>query len=171
MGVEMKTNQRFKSRMNRQRGFATVEAIPVLLVFVILLAYSFGMFGVIHTGILNSISARNYAFETFRNRSNVTYFRDNRDSSFFSYRAVGTRIHGTTGEGFQRTNTDFRATERSLRVGFGDLQPDGSRNNINLHNELIYEQIQDGVENNTVGVSPVWVKTQYGMCINAACGD
>ncbi len=55
---------------------ATIEMLPMMFIFIFLFSYTLGAFGIIHTGIKNSISARAYAFETFRNRSNLVYFRD-----------------------------------------------------------------------------------------------
>ncbi|MDX9731146.1 MAG: hypothetical protein RBT63_05190 [Bdellovibrionales bacterium] len=167
-----------KSVLQNEKGIATVETIPLLLLFVILLSYSMGAFGVIHTGILNSIAARAYAFETMRNRTNVTYFRDNKPITSPDEKAhyirIGNRIHGILQEKRPGdpapNNINFRATERPLRVGFGGVANDGSRQNPTLHNETLFEQVVDGVQTQ-VGVSPVWVMTQYGICLNVRCGD
>lgn len=171
----MKNRRRLR---NDERGLATVETLPLLLVFVILLAYSFGSFGIIHTGILNSIAARTYAFETMRNRSNVTYFRDNVRPGvgleLLHFGRVGARIHGIRQE--QRpgdpapSDAGFRATERPLRIGFGGIPADASRETPLIHNQRIFESVIEGAPT-TVGVSPVWIMTQYGMCINAKCGE
>ncbi|RME18011.1 MAG: hypothetical protein D6797_01290, partial [Bdellovibrio sp.] len=71
MGVNMK-----KEKRTNQKGLATVEALPLLVIFVILLSYALGTWGVVHTAILSSIGARAYAFETFRNRTNLIFHRD-----------------------------------------------------------------------------------------------
>lgn len=59
---------------NNQKGLATIEALPLVVVFVVLITYGLGLFGFVHTAILHSIGARTYAFETFRNRTNVSFF-------------------------------------------------------------------------------------------------
>lgn len=163
--------------LDNENGMATIETVPLLLVFVILLAYSFGSFGVIHTGILNSIAARTYAFETFRNRSNVTYFRDSGgDNSVIQplhFRRHGNRIHGIQQETRPgdppASNASFKSTERPLRVGFGGIPVDSSRNTESIHNEQIFSGVLEQRQTQ-IGVSPVWVMTQYGICINAQCG-
>lgn len=154
-----------------------METIPLLVIFIILLAYSFGTFGVVHTGIINSIAARTYAFETMRGRTNVTYFRDNVHDgevpALLHFARRGNRIHGIRqeikpGDGAPGDN-GFYATERPLRVGFGGIPADASRNTASIHNERVFSDVQDQVQTQ-IGVSPVWVMTQYGICINAACG-
>lgn len=168
----MKTASRV---LKNEKGLATVETIPLLLVFVILLAYSFGSFGIIHTGILNSIASRTYAFETIRNRTNTTYFRDNLiganppDGAREHYKVIGNRIHGVKQEG-DNSLSSFRATERPLRIGFGGIPADQSRQTASIHNQTVFTGIQEKVQTQ-IGVSPVWIMTQYGLCIDAKCGD
>jgi hypothetical protein len=174
--MDVKVKQK-NSLLKNEKGLATVETVPLLLVFVILLAYSFGSFGVIHTGVLNSIAARTYAFETFRNRANVTYFRDSggNDSSIarLHFKRLGNRIHGIQQEvrpGEPAADeAAFKSTERPLRIGFGGIPADASRNTASIHNERVFSDV--GEQRQTqVGVSPVWVMTQYGICITAQCG-
>ena len=172
-----KAKSQTQSVLKNEKGLATVETIPLLAIFVILLAYSFGSFGIVHTGILNSISARTYAFETMRGRTNVTYFRDNvrpgaaLDASHFLRK--GNRVHGIRqevrpGDGAQG-NDGFYPTERPVRIGLGGIPGDASRNTASIHNERVFTDVQEQVQT-SVGVSPVWVMTQYGMCLNATCG-
>ena len=59
--------------LQNEKGMAALEIIPIVIIVVLLLSFSFGFFGVIHTGILNSMAARNYAFETFNHRSDLRY--------------------------------------------------------------------------------------------------
>lgn len=155
--------------LRNSKGIATVETLPLLLVFVILLAYGLGSFGVIHTGILNSIAARTYAFETFRNRTNTVYFRER--GALQHYQRMGGRVHGISNEAEPSADLGFRATARPLRVGFGGLAPDPSANSAEVHERLHGASgVVDGVQT-SLGVSPVWIKTQYGLCIDARCGD
>lgn len=147
-----------------------METIPLLVIFLLLLAYSFGSFGVIHTGILNSIAARTYAFETMRSRSNVNYFRDIPGAANMHYTRYGNRVHGIKQENPGSDQNNFRATERPLRMGFGAIPSDPSRNTATIHNERIFTDVREQVQTQ-VGVSPVWVMTQYGICLNARCGD
>lgn len=56
--------KRQRSSINNEKGMAVLEMIPILVVFVLFINFSLGFFGAIHSGILNSIASRNYAFET-----------------------------------------------------------------------------------------------------------
>ena len=56
MKTQMKANA-----LKNQRGMATIEVLPLLLVFLMLFSYTLGAFGIIHTGIMHSISARSSA--------------------------------------------------------------------------------------------------------------
>jgi hypothetical protein len=128
-----------------------------------------GYFGIVHTGIKNSISARAYAFETFRSRTNLVYFRDNSTANAaVQYSRVGNRTHGIVSE--MRSDTDLRfvATERPIRVGL-PIAPDASRNDPSVHNYKIHT-ISPGKRNQLHSASPVWVTVQYGICLNAICG-
>lgn len=145
---------------------ATLEVLPLILVFVLLFAYTLGSFGVIHTGIMHSISARTYAFETFRNRTNLWYFRDQAGRERVVYRDHGNRFHGIMPEGNREGR--WQATERALRMGM-PIESDGSRSDLALHNERVHT-VADGKRNQTVGVSPIWITVQYGICMNVTCG-
>lgn len=152
---------------------ATIETIPLIIVFVVLLCYEFGVFGVIHTGIMQSMSARAYAFETFRNRANVTYFRDTSGRGFREFKNVGNRTHGIASEA--RTDadtTDGIAAERPLRVGIPMAADEASRRDLERHNTKSFNEpgLQSGKRNERIEISPVWIKVQYGMCLNARCG-
>lgn len=74
-------------------GFAALEVVAIFAVVMILFNFGLGFFGVIHTGILKSIAARNYAFETYRFKSNLDFFwREGQDSNMISkYRLFGNR--------------------------------------------------------------------------------
>src|SRR5580698_8297875 len=74
------------SRLRNQNGMAMIEAVPLIVIFVMLLSFGMGFFGIVHTAILNSIAARAYAFETFRDRTNLNYYRED-----------GSALDGTVG--------------------------------------------------------------------------
>ncbi len=57
-------------------GMAVREMIPVMIVIVIVLRYTYGFFGVLQSATIQSIAVRNYAFETFRHRSRLSYLRE-----------------------------------------------------------------------------------------------
>lgn len=149
---------------------ATIESLPILIIFVMLIAYMLGSFGIIHTGILHSLAARTYAFETFSHRANLTYFRDDPNSPVFHFGKIGTRYHGVAPEVYNVDADGYgQPTQRSISM----VMTTGLRSekNANVHNNL-NSQVRDGVRvKETAAVNPVWIKVQYGICINAACGD
>lgn len=165
-------------------GFAALEVVAIFAVVMILFNFGLGFFGVIHTGILKSIAARNYAFETYRFKSNLDFFwREGQDSNMISkYRLFGNRFHGVTSEN-QRANEDWVATARPISFvsSFGGTNNDGedmSRTPAEdtqaaLHNEQIFRIKDDGnpllEEKDQYQAFPVWIRPVYGMCINATC--
>lgn len=78
-----------------QNGMATLESLPLLVIFTFLMSYGMGLFGAIHTGILQSIAARTYAFETFRNRSHLLIYRENISGLYYPLHTgnFGMRYH------------------------------------------------------------------------------
>jgi hypothetical protein len=155
--------------LKNQNGTAMVEVVPLLVIFVLLINFALGFFGVIHAGILNSIAARNYAFETFRNRAVLNYLRDISDSDDVTYRREGFRFHGIKKEGVR--GSEWVATTRPIK--FTDTNqlddPLGSQSDHNQGLRRIAEgqRVSDaGLED---GVNPVWVRTMYGICLNAKC--
>lgn len=157
-----------KSRIGNEKGLALLETIPILVVFIIILAYGLGFFGVIHTGILNSISARAYAFETFRNRANLVYFRDRITDvpNHFAYK--GSRFHGIKSE-VQAGDTDLiYATKRELAMG--REQPDVGTSEGD-HNTKIPFTAEPRFRKGVAESSPAWIMVGYGICIDAGCGD
>jgi hypothetical protein len=173
--------------MLNQKGMATIEMIPILIIFLVLINFTLGFFGLIHSGILNSIAARNYAFETFSNRTDLNYIRDTgvskADWAQSYYSKVGYRYHGVITEGAPSDgsgNSSWYVTERTIRftdintgIDNPQIQDSASRNRM-------VAQISDNGKASTVfsgqtvdegnaGLSPVWVKTLYGICMNSQC--
>ena len=144
-----------------------IETIPILVVFTLLIGYGLGFFGVVHTGILNSIASRTYAFETFRNRTNLEYFRDREAGPKHLYTNVGNRVHGINDESAQAGELDVIATTRKLDFRTEDNE---SEANIQDHNERIFD-IRERNRQGGVEASPVWIMISYGICIDAQCGD
>ncbi len=144
---------------------ATLEALPLLIVFMVLFAYALGSFGVIHSGILNSIAARNYAFEIFRHRTNLAYLRSNTPNAMY-YTDIHNRVHAITSEHVSEDDRFF-ATERRIAMGLNTSVL--NRDTPDVHNNQIYG-IQDGTRNSTIEANPAWIMTQYGICLDADCG-
>lgn len=156
----MLKKQRRPSIINNEQGMAVFEMIPIIVVIVLFLNFSLGFFGAIHTGILNSIAARNYTFETFRHRANLTYFRN----SDFNFKDIGMRFHGTTSEKVR--GEKWIASTRLI-----DFMNFDTRATV-FDSKSDHEKTRglgDG-RNQTVGANPIWIKTAYGICLDAKCG-
>lgn len=142
-------------------GMSVLEMIPILVMFSLLLNYTLGFFGAIHSGTVNSIAARNYTFETFRQRANLTYLRDDPDwaraegpSSLprMNYTKVGFRFHGVAAEN-RADNSSYVATQRTIK--FSDINS-GSKPELNLDlnaRNSLASSIRDGVRVSGQGAS------------------
>lgn len=151
---------------------ALVETIPMLIVFVVLIAYGIGFFGVIHTGVLNTISARAYLFETFRNRTDLRYFRDEGDG--IAMHEYSSRVSGIKSEASDPNSDQQEAPARPIAIGLPGANE--KKGDVGFHNEEIFRGIAQYESpsikrNQAIGASPVWIMSQYGICLNAQCGD
>lgn len=163
--------KKMNSTLKSEKGIATFEAVALMSIFILFLSYGVGMFGIIHSGILNSIAARTYAWETFSHRTNLTFFRDNRPNpetlkqnySALSASHYGFRAHGISSE-LPSASFEWKATTRLL--AFTGAQPN-LENETNVHNTGL--SVLD-YRREKIGVNPVWIKTVYGICLNSACG-
>lgn len=162
-----------KHLLHSKKGTASVEAITMLVLFVMILGYCMGVFGVIHTGILNSIHARALAFETFRNRADLTYWRDmpyigtaapgQGSPLVVQYKSYGFRAHGVNSEIESSGKIEFKATTRNLtRDTTAEALANGG-------DHAAAEKIGEG-RNQKAATNPVWIKTLYGICLNSQCG-
>ncbi len=153
--------------IKNERGLAVLESVIILFIFIVLSRYTLGFFGVTHTAILQSIASRTYAFEIFRHRSHLWHFRGNKISPF-AYHAYENRIHGTNNEIAQRgVDTTQYPTERRIAM-FVEEDPLGRT--VNEHSRASGE-VRDGQRNSGISLDPVWIKTQYGICLTEQCGD
>lgn len=153
--------------VNNESGTALIETIPILVVFIVLLAAGLGVFGIVHTAVLHSIAARAYSFETFRNRTNLYYFREDgsgtQAGSSINYTKKGWRYHAIQNESDDRKK--FVATTRPVYLGRGLA---ASTVGEDVHNGGIYNL---PARNDKISVSPAWVMVGYGICLNAQCGN
>ena len=156
-----------RSRLSNNKGLATIEMIPIMIVIALLINFSLGFFGIIHTGILNSIAARNYAFETFRNRTNLLYFHDVRGGG--NYKKYNSRVHGIASE----SRTANRAIASMRSIGFG-MNPEDEGSQETHESGGVGKGIfgiTEGQRNEDVKTSPVWIRPMYGICLNAKCSQ
>lgn len=161
-----------KNPLKNERGNAMIEIVPILAIFILLVNFALGFFGLIHSGIMGSIAARNYAFETFRNRSDLRYLRDSGPSvnTTFTYTRSELRFHVVRSENSQN-DSKFQATRRPIR--FSEIRGVAEETGASEHNTKIKGIVEGqrasekGIDE---GVNPAWVRTAYGICLNANCG-
>ena len=156
--------------VQNEKGLATIELTGFLILFVSMLGFLLGFWGVFHSGVLNSIGARAYAYETFRNRTHLQYFRiDNPEH----YGKVGSRFHrvvynpSRSSSGFTE---DFYAPERKLSLNPYFYEKEEPQINL-FREEDIYKDIKSKRRYSTQGLNPVWIKVTYGICLHHRCGD
>lgn len=175
----LKTSRRRSLR--REEGMASIEMVPLLLLFAMLFNFTLGFFGVIHSGILNSIAARNYAFETFRNRASLVYLRDEPKSATEEiesrYTKMGYRFHGIISEN-NKGSQSWIPTKRTIRftdaAGLDETLGDGGEHTTLVRNIQSVGKVSDTFTGKTAdegksGVNPVWIQTLYGICLNSTC--
>ena len=159
-----------QKRRTSQNGLSNVEMIPVLLVFALLFNFTIGAFGIIHSGILQSIASRNYAFETFRNRSNLNRLRDVGSNQDITYNRVGFRFHGKSAE--DRKGDTWIAATRALRFtdqGLKDSAAQAKQDHSQVDKILDPGKASDVYTGEDAGISRVWLKITYGICLTADC--
>lgn len=154
-----------KRAIKNQKGMAVIEAVPLLVIFVMLLGFGLGFYGAIHTATLHSIGARTYAFETFRQRSNLVYFREEGSgiNQPTHYKTKGYRYHAISHDSDQRAL--FVATLRPISIARNIASSDAK---LTDHNQKIFELKR---RNQEVSVNPIWVMVGYGICIDSQCGN
>ncbi len=172
-----------RRQLGNDAGFATIEAALLLFSFFVITSFSVGVFGVVHSGIMNSISARTYAFETFRQRANVTYFRDEVRSigeRICHYNKSQFRLHGITVDRQNLSSGDLNwyATPRSISaLNIGEaLDPGGEREGRitrqKAHSVTVDREIERSLSQarSTDRAAIVMIKVVYGICTLASCG-
>lgn len=150
--------------LKNNQGMATLEIIPIITVIVLLLNFSLGFFGAIHTGILQSISSRNYAFSTFAHRADLTYFRNSHGVKPIAFNEVGMRVHATISE--KNDGSQFAAAARKIaffdKANAAEVEGNNDRTHVETSN------LAAG-RNEKLSVNPIWIKTTYGICLNSDC--
>lgn len=163
----VKLNGKALKTLNNEKGMAILETVPLLVIFVVLTSFGMGFFGVIHTAILHSIAARTYSFETFRQRTNLTYFREDGSGTTvgksIQFSKKGWRYHAVQHETDDRNL--FVATTRPIALGRAIASTDSKDD---THNLDIFGILPRNVR---TAVNPVWVMVGYGICLNAECGN
>ena len=170
-------NQILRSVKNRQ-GMAVLEALPIILVMFILMGAGLGSWGIVHTAILNSISARHYMFFTFNHRADLSYLRDfskdyglgaRTDKKIF-YRKLRQRFSYIRAEKAPAGTSANFATSRFVDF----MNPNSEREDpygqrITEHMQLWKEPGLKPSQRNQKWVDPAWIMVGYGICLDSIC--
>lgn len=177
--LKITLNPQRKKKKRNDKGMALIEAIPVLFMVILVFNFSLGFFGAVHSGILNSIASYNYTMETFRFRNNLIYFRPGGGTA--NYAKSMNRVHGVIGDGYAKRDMQrgrWPATVRSVVVSGVDKieaqqNPDqvdhtyGNRNTTSVWKAIA--GFTASSEQEAPATPEIWVKTVYGICLNADC--
>lgn len=173
-------------------GSALIETMPLIITLLILLRVSFGFWGAVHSGILNSIAAYNHALTTYAFRADLTYLRPgliDENSTITagarkSFDRAKSRYHGVIDENKPANDsTTWFATPRTIGLDryittaagtptklMTDECPGctevGMTDALHRKNSELYAQTSD---QNKKWTQFVWIKTVYGMCLNVKC--
>ncbi len=164
-----------------ERGMAILESIPALFMLVVIFNFSLGFFGAIHSGILNSIASYNYTMETFRFRSNLMYFRPS-GATTDQYAKAMNRVHGVVADGVKTEDSKrarWPATVRPIAINSA-ITSLNKNNADNIDHSYKRKDISGNVWQANFDHSPenekdspftpeIWIKTVYGICLNADC--
>lgn len=148
----VKTYLKLCFSLKNQKGVAVVEMLPLLAVFIILFGLIFGFWTSVHKGILQSISARHYAFEVINNRANFMYHRD-------------TKPAGGAKQYYKKNGYRFFAVVEKQLTSTQKLQP--QERDLSLFNQ---DPMSIPPSRTSNKANPIWVKTGYGICIDFECG-
>ena len=184
-------------RTHFRPGIAMVEILPLLVVFITFFGLCIGLWGAVHSGILQSISARHYAFEVINNRTHPDHHRDWNPSTgsgsgeeMFSSPSVSNMpYHGKLGMRLFAVVTKQTGSKpeefvenRGLNF-FSDIdrnydeEPGGILSSQKTEGANKYGPARTGfLEEEKAfvqapAVNPVWLLTGYGICLNFCCGD
>lgn len=191
----MAVKQLKRKTKQSEKGMAFIEAIPVLIMLTLIFNFSLGFFGAVHSGILNSIASYNYTLETFRFKSDLIYFRPGGGTT--NYAKSMNRVHGTTQDGSEvqsagkEDKNKWPATQRGITFNYKRDDPtrnlamiqDGNAkvavpDNVNDHEYIgkgnstnIWNANSEYVPENgdSIQTPRIWIKTIYGICLNADC--
>jgi hypothetical protein len=140
MGVEKMKMKRSEN----EEGFMIVEALLLLIAFVVFSTYVFNFFSAVHIGIVNQTHARAYLFETFQHRTNLRQKRAEPEEEDLATK-VGYRFHIVRSPN-ETGNGPLIAQDVELaRVDNGDIQDNKKETKF------------------------IWLKTGYGYCLTPGC--
>lgn len=160
-----------KKKRKNQEGFAIVETIPMIFIFITLTGFTLGFYGVSQRMILSSIAARSYGIELMRHRANISYLRDiDSSGSAHAYHLSQSRFFASRAS--RGGANDFIAERMPINIL--DFRP-ADTSSVDSHNTTAYSDLSRGGSvsrrNSKHLFNPVWVRNAYGICLRAACGE
>lgn len=164
-----------------------IEIIPMVIIMAVLIKVCFGFWGIIHTGVLNSIAGYNHALSTFAFRPNLNYlrpgFHEGRSGSkdVTNYVKAQARFHSVNTD---RKRTSAQAdtkiatarsfgldkrTEQLMNGASDEISTSSGRQN----SRELFEDIDKNTSNaqHTRWTQLVWIKTSYGICLTVNCKE
>lgn len=149
-------------KKKNQKGFAILEAVVFLTAFMVMAVYSIDFFTAIHSGVVGSIGARAYLFETLRHRSDIDFLRTHVDSPssdeprFATQENAFERFHAVTDEDFPASATDgMPVVARVLTRN----EEEPSEGNLGIKS----------INDKDNPVTRIYVKSGYGICTDSRC--
>ena len=198
----MKQNIKEITFLNRRRtarhlrpGIAMVEILPLLVVFITFFGLSMGLWGAVHSGTLQSIAARHYAFEVINNRTHLEHHRDwdpassaGTEKMFQSPTPSPEKYHGSMGMRLfaivtkQTSSKPEEFVENRGLNFFNDIdrdydeQPGGILSSPQTDAANKYSSRAGFLEDaqlfiQTPQINPIWLMSGYGICLNCCCGN
>ena len=176
-------------------GIAMVEILPLLVVLITFFGLSMGLWGAVHSGTLQSIAARHYAFEVINNRTHVEHHRDWNPSSnegnglmFESPTPSPEEYHGLLGMRLfavvvkqpgakpkefveNRGLNFFNDIDRAYDEQPGGILSSSQTDTANKYSSRasFLEEAQLFIQ--APPINPIWLINGYGICLNCCCGN
>lgn len=162
----MAVNSLNNLKNKNEKGMAIFETLPMIYVFLALVGFTIGFYGVTQKMILHSIASRAYGFEQIRHRANINYLRDVNEGSENSYHVTQHRYF--TARETRQSGSTFIAAK--MNIDFRDRSPDTAAN-PDAHNSSAYGDISRQRRNERHYFKNVWVKVGHGICLTSGCGE
>lgn len=165
----------------KKRGVAVIELVMMLTIFIFVIISLYGSWGVIHSGILNSIAARSYAFVIINNRSNLNFLHEFSPAPLENnYHKYGIRYFATTQQSAEDT---FIARTETIDIGGGSWSSSTDRQRGILGFDVRGGRSDDWTDLSSLGrIRPnqrntdiekrvIKLKQAYGICLNSKCNS
>jgi hypothetical protein len=149
-----------QKRLANEEGYAIFEAVTFLTAFLVFAVYVIDLFTAVHTGIVNSIAARTYAFESFQHRSNLSWLRqedagNNPSSTLVNFSFEHARFHSVVEETPSQDDSNIISVGRTLTQASTDGNNNGATDQATNQKYKTTNVIK--------------IKAGYGICLDSRC--